>query len=410
MKKYFLLILLILTSVLYATESARVARERAIVRNGPGSFYKILAELENGSSFQIIKKKNGWLNIRKQELEGYVSKKVTDKRDVPEDIFSKMGKQKTDLKVSQHGMSAGVKGFAQKFTKKFDGSPEFLGLYLQQQLNVKEYKRFKRETYLSSDNRKNLKKFLLPKPKVRDYFTFPEEGMGIGIASHISSLGIYKNEELRQYVNQVGNIVVEATNVYDINYKFFILDIDEPNAYSCPGGIVFITLGMLKMIETEAELACVLAHEIAHVARHHGMLEMEKRKHHIMAERSYDDMENEITSMGFKQDDEMLQVEQELEKISFEIFETIIHGRLEAYERNADELAILYTLRAGYDVRQLLSLLHRLKHASTRSNNKHYTQDQIAERIIRIEKKLDKLTLSRNLFDHAARWNRITGF
>ena len=65
--------------------------------------------------------------------------------------------------------------------------------------------------------------------EVKDYFTFPEEGMGIGIASRIAALGIYGNLALTEYVNQVGNIVVEATDVYDINYRFFILDVDEVN-------------------------------------------------------------------------------------------------------------------------------------------------------------------------------------
>lgn len=409
--KRTLIIILVLSSIcLFSQESVIVQRDRAIVRNGPGSFFQILAELEEGTSFTILEKDNGWLHIQKNELEGYVSRKVIVPRKASDDIFSKMGMQKTDLRVSRHGMSAGVKGFAQNFTNKFGGSPDFLTLYTTQKFDTRSYKNFRKETYHGFNRKANYKKFIIPVTDVKDYFSFPEEGMGIGIASRIASLGIYGNLALTEYVNQVGNIVVEATDVYDINYKIFILDIDEINGYSCPGGIVFITLGMLKMIRTEAELACVLAHEIAHVAQHHGMLEMEERKHHIMADNAFGEMEEEMDSIGIEQDKEFLSVEQEMEELCFSIYETIVNGRLQAYEKEADELAVLYASRAGYNGSHMLNLLQRLKHSSSQTNNEHYTQEQIEKRIERISKNLSTLPLNGNLFDHKDRWNRRSGF
>jgi len=410
MKKLLILTFLIFSIYLSAQESATVQRDRAIVRNGPGSFFQILAELEKGTTFSIMEKEDGWLQIQIEDLDGFVSRKVTVPRQDAEDIFSKMGRQKTDLRVSQHGMSAGVKGFAQKFTKTVEGSPDFLTLYNFQKLDAGSYKKFRKETYHDFNRKKNYKKFVIPSTEVKDYFTFPEEGMGIGIASRIAALGIYGNLALTEYVNQVGNIVVEATDVYDINYRFFILNIDEVNGYSCPGGIVFITLGMLKMIRTEAELACVLAHEIAHVAQHHGMLEMEERKHHIMSDNAFSEMDEEMEAMGIEQDEEFQAVEKEMDELCFSIYETIVNGRMQAYEKEADELALLYACRAGYDGRQMLNLLQRLKHSSSRTNNEHYTLEQIDERIDRIGKNLSSLRLGSDLFDHQARWNRRSGF
>ncbi|MCK5051541.1 MAG: M48 family metalloprotease [Candidatus Cloacimonetes bacterium] len=410
MKRILTIILLMFSVFLLSQESATVKRDRAIVRNGPGSFFQILAELEKGTSFAILERDNGWLQIQKNELEGYVSRKVTIPREISVDVFSRMGVQKTDLRVSQHGMSAGVKGFAQNFTKKFDGSSIFLTIYTTQKFDTGAYKNFRKETYQNFNRNANYKKYVIPVSEVKDYFTFPEEGMGIGIASRIASLGIYGNLALTEYVNQVGNIVVEATNVYDINFKFFILDIDEVNGYSCPGGIVFITLGMLRMIRTEAELACILAHEIAHVAQHHGMLEMEERKHHIMADNAFVEMEEEMDSIGMKQDEEFLSVEAEMEELCFSIYETIVNGRLQSYEKEADELAVIYASRAGYNSRHMLNLLQRLKHSSSKTNNEHYTQEQIEERIERISENLSLLPLSSDLFDHKDRWNRRSGF
>ncbi len=50
-----------------------------------------------------------------------------------------------------------------------------------------------------------------------------------------------------------------------------VLDSAEVNAFAAPGGFVFVTTGMLKLVKSEDELACVLAHEVAHVARKHGL-------------------------------------------------------------------------------------------------------------------------------------------
>ncbi|MBT5420827.1 MAG: M48 family metalloprotease [Candidatus Cloacimonetes bacterium] len=410
MKKTLTIILLMFSILLFSQESAIIQRDRAIVRNGPGSFFQILAELEKGTSISIIEKDNGWLQIQKNDIEGYVSRKVTIPRQASDDVFSRMGVQKTDLRVSQHGMSAGVKGFAQNFTQKFDGSPDFMTLYISQKLDAKAYKIFRKETYRGFNRKANYIKFTIPTTEVKDFFSFSEEGMGIGIASHIASIGIYNDYQLTEYVNLVGNIVVEATDVYDINYRFFILDIEEVNGFSCPGGIVFITLGMLRMIRTEAELACVLAHEIAHVAQHHGMLEMEERKHHINSDDAFGEMEEEMDSMDIDQDEEFLSVEAEMEELCFSIYETIVNGRLQSYEKEADELAVLYASRAGYNGRHMLNLLQRLKHSSSKTNNEHYTQDQINERIGRISKSLSLLQSSSDLFDHKERWNRKAGF
>ena len=406
MKKFVIIVFLFFTICLFAQETATVQRDRAIVRNGPGSIYEILAELAKGTSFIIIEEDSGWYNIEVESLNGYVSQKVTSERKAAADIFSKMGSQKTDLRISRHGMSAGVKGFAERFTQKFEGSPNFFELYATFRLDTKEYKKFKKDTYRDLNRKKNFKKIIIPSSDVKDYFSFPEEGMGIGIASRIASLGIYNDTALMHYVNNVGNIVVEATNVYDINFKFFILDTDKVNAYSCPGGIVFITRGMLDMIRTEAELACVLAHEIAHVARHHGMVELEERKHHVMADNAFGEMDEEMDTIGIVQDATSKAVEEEMEQLCFDIFETVMNGRLQAYEKEADELAVIYAARAGYNSRQMLTLLQRLKSSSSQSTNEHYTQDQITERIEIVRDELAGITLPNNLFDNKDRWER----
>ncbi|MBF0442633.1 MAG: M48 family metalloprotease [Oligoflexales bacterium] len=81
--------------------------------------------------------------------------------------------------------------------------------------------------------------------------------------------GIYLDEQLLGYVNQVGINLASQSQDNDRRYMFEILDNDMINAFAAPGGYILISRGALKHARNEAELAGVLAHEIAHVYKRH---------------------------------------------------------------------------------------------------------------------------------------------
>ncbi len=76
---------------------------------------------------------------------------------------------------------------------------------------------------------------------------------------------LYQNPGISRYVNLVGNALVMNTNRPELAFHFAILKTDEINSYAAPGGYIFITTGALLAMQDEAELAGILAHEIAHV-------------------------------------------------------------------------------------------------------------------------------------------------
>ena len=81
--------------------------------------------------------------------------------------------------------------------------------------------------------------------------------------------GLYQDQELQDYVQMVGTRVARGTPIADWDFKFFVLDDDELNAFTPGGGYVYIHRGLLVYLNSEAELAAVLGHEIGHdVARH----------------------------------------------------------------------------------------------------------------------------------------------
>ncbi len=70
---------------------------------------------------------------------------------------------------------------------------------------------------------------------------------------------------LQNYVNSVGQKVAAVSHRPDYDYHFVALDHEMMNAFALPGGYIFITRGMLEKLESEAQLAAILAHETAHV-------------------------------------------------------------------------------------------------------------------------------------------------
>jgi predicted Zn-dependent protease len=103
-----------------------------------------------------------------------------------------------------------------------------------------------------------------------------EIAMGKGADEQITrQYGIYQNKELQLYVNKIGqNLVSQLSDKVFPRYYFRIVDSSEINAFALPGGYVYVTLGLMAMVNSEAELAGVLGHEIGHIIFHHGAKQM----------------------------------------------------------------------------------------------------------------------------------------
>ncbi len=398
--------LLVATSITADTVFT-IERDRAVLRDGPASFYDIITELSRGVRVNMIEEQDDWYKVSYSNYRGFLSPRMT--RPAPErrDVFSQMGTQETTLDVSQHAMSAGVKGFGERFSQTFRGDKDFLELALASKINAQRYRSFKRDTYRGMNLKRIRRRVAVPASDVPEYYSLAEEGLGLGIASKIAALGLYNNQVVHEYINFIGNLIVEASDVYDNTYKFFILDIDNPNAYATPGGIIFITRGMLKMIQTEAELALVLAHEIAHTARFHAVIEMEHRKHHIGSDDAFAAMDSFFEEhLPDAISEETKELIKDLEEESFRIYETLIEGRLDEYEEEADYLAMIYAARAGYDPQGLQVLLERLISSNSLSNNEHYTVESNRMRINKINANLKKINYPGGLLINRERYQR----
>lgn len=82
---------------------------------------------------------------------------------------------------------------------------------------------------------------------------------------------VYPSFALQDYVNSVGQKIAKKSHRPNLTYRFTVLDSPEINAFALPGGYVYITRGILAYLNSEAELAAVLGHEIGHVTARHGV-------------------------------------------------------------------------------------------------------------------------------------------
>lgn len=404
---YFLLALSMLVSAFWA--EVQVQRDRTYLREGAGSYHPVITFIPLGTKLELLEQDGSWLRVTFQNKTGYVSESSTLAQKPRSDVFTKISKNSPSSSgVSRHSISAGVKGFGERYNKKFKGNPKFLDYAMDKRFTFKSYPDFRKKTYAGYKAKEYSNQWTLPPRKEADFYTEEQEGFGLAVASVISDAGVIQDELVSEYINYVGHLIVENTDVSDIFFRFYILDIPQANAYACPGGFIFITRGMLKAINTEAELAFVLAHEIAHVAQFHGIAEAKSRENQIGAEKVFDDLDEEM-SASFSEKGE--DVAAELEEDIFAIYENLVEGRLDMYEQEADSFGLLYLARTGYDPQAAVNLLMRLNRNASASNNQHYRPESIKERLNWVSKDASRYN-SRKLkyFTHTERFTSYRNY
>ncbi len=100
-----------------------------------------------------------------------------------------------------------------------------------------------------------------------------ERALGAEVAAEVERTEkVLDDPAIQAYINEIGQRLAAGVERQDVNYQFKVIDApDTINAFALPGGYMYIYTGLMKLCENEAELASVMAHEIAHVSSyHHG--------------------------------------------------------------------------------------------------------------------------------------------
>jgi len=171
----------------------------------------------------------------------------------------------------------------------------------------------------------------------------------IGRKSHPMVLtefgGVYYDPALAAYVEEIGLKIAAVTELRDFEYRFTVLDSPTVNAFAVSGGYVYVTRGLLALLDNEAELAGVLSHELAHINARHGAQRLSgmKAEERICATFGCD---FEVPVLG---DTAGVGI-----RLAF-------GGFSQNQELEADKLGLHYLAAAGYDPHGMLGFLRKLE-------------------------------------------------
>jgi len=199
----------------------------------------------------------------------------------------------------------------------------------------------------------------------REFTEGEEADIGRVVAARVlATYSLAKDNKLQQYVTLVGNTVAAYSTRPTLEWHFAAIDTSIVNAFSAPGGFIFITTGALKQMHSEAELAAVLGHEVAHVTQKHILREI-KRGNVINASVSL----AQETSAGAQwlNDD----YASKIGKIAYEkLFTT---GLSRSDEAEADRIGFQLADAAGYRAAEFLTFLDSLQKLEGKSAMKTLT-------------------------------------
>lgn len=169
----------------------------------------------------------------------------------------------------------------------------------------------------------------------------PEQEVQIGRESASMLLGaapLVQNKEMMQYINSLGAWIALQTGRTDINWRFGILNSPNVNAFAAPDGYIFVTKGLLRKLNNEAELAGVIAHEIGHVIKRHYIIALKKK--------------DEVGALGklASATVEVVGIKGAAVTPMFNLAQNMYSSGLDKTdEYEADRLGVVYAARAGYD-------------------------------------------------------------
>lgn len=162
----------------------------------------------------------------------------------------------------------------------------------------------------------------------------------------LRKFGYYPDPALQTYVRSIGETLARLSHRPNLPYHFKVVDSPQVNAFALPGGYIYITRGILAVLNDEAELAGVLGHEVGHVAERHSVQELSAA------------MGLQLTSLVLST---AVRGGSGVQQLSDLILTGVMQGYGRKKEFRADTLGQDYMTRAGYDPYAAVEFLSTLK-------------------------------------------------
>lgn len=178
-----------------------------------------------------------------------------------------------------------------------------------------------------------------------------ETQIGRQIAGNLlGAAPLVRDDGLQRYVNRVGRWVALQSERPDLNWQFGVIDSNDLNAFATPGGFIFLTRGLYKKLNSEAELAGVLGHEIGHVLRKHHLKLLQKSQG--------------IAAVGGLLGRKLKNESEVVQNLIGNGAEVVARGLDKDAEYEADRIGLVLSARAGYDAYALPAVLAEIGHVA----------------------------------------------
>jgi predicted Zn-dependent protease len=191
---------------------------------------------------------------------------------------------------------------------------------------------------------------------------------------------LFSDPEVTAYINRIGQNLVRNSDS-QVPFTIKVIDSDDINAFALPGGFFYVDTGLIEAAEDEAELAGVMAHEIAHVAACHAARGRTRGQLMNLATLPMMMVGGPIGYAAY----EGLTVAMPFTYLKFS----------RKFETEADYLAIQYMYKAGYDPQALTSFFEKVKalekHKESAVAKAFETHPQTRDRILRTQEEINTL-------------------
>jgi len=185
-----------------------------------------------------------------------------------------------------------------------------------------------------------------PVTKKEEYTFYTEKDeIDMGIAMDKKLQKEYKIVPTPENIDKIGQKIAEVSDRPNLKYVFRVIEDKEINAFSIPGGFVYVYTGLIKNVETDDEIACVIGHEIGHICARDGVNRLQKQLLYSIP----------VTILLGNTRSEAIQ------KSVDAVFNLTMLKYSREEELRADSLGVIYAYKAGYNPEGMIKFFIKLK-------------------------------------------------
>src|SRR3990172_1990308 len=157
---------------------------------------------------------------------------------------------------------------------------------------------------------------------------------------------------IQNYFNEIGQRIIRVSDRKDLKYHFKVIESDQINAFATPGGYIYFYTGLLKLMDSEAELASVVGHELSHVVARHGIRRMQQ-----------------MVGISILLDIALGKSSQAAQQAVSLGIGVALQGYSRENELEADKYGVLYMTKAGHNPDGMVKMFEKLQKISPSGEN-----------------------------------------